>query len=190
MAAAAGSARQRFELRCERVAGDEAYALRVTRTRLNKLENLMNSNQKLRTVIKGLFQSVNELEEMFPHRKFTLDGHLVGSIGEVIVAEEYNLELLPQSTKTHDAKSKDRLVQIKLTQVNQVELRSEPEHLIVHKLLPDGTSEKIFNGPGSIVWASGIHQKSGEKSISLTKLKKLMMEVPITSQLKRKQYHL
>lgn len=52
--------------------------------------------------IKELYKITNELESSYPGRKFTIDGHLVGSIGEVIVAEYYGLTLLPNSTKTHD----------------------------------------------------------------------------------------
>ena len=37
--------------------------------------------------IKELFAITQELEAMYPGRKFTIDGHLVGSIGEVLVAE-------------------------------------------------------------------------------------------------------
>ena len=36
-------------------------------------------------------------------RPFTPDGHMVGSTGEVLAAFIYGLELLPQSTATHDA---------------------------------------------------------------------------------------
>ena len=69
--------------------------------------------------IKQLYKITNELEQTYPGRKFTVDGHLVGSIGEVIVAEHYGLSLLPNSTKTHDAVSKEgKQVQIKATQVN------------------------------------------------------------------------
>ena len=57
--------------------------------------------------IKQLYKITNELEQTYPGRKFTVDGHLVGSIGEVIVAEHYGLSLLPNSTKTHDAVSKE-----------------------------------------------------------------------------------
>jgi hypothetical protein len=71
--------------------------------------------------IKELYRITNELETEYPGRKFTIDGHLVGSIGEVIVAENYGLELLPNSTETHDAKTKDgKLVQIKATQINRI----------------------------------------------------------------------
>ncbi len=46
-------------------------------------------------LIGRLYDIVDRLEELFPGRKFTPDGHLVGSIGEVIAANLYDLELLP-----------------------------------------------------------------------------------------------
>jgi hypothetical protein len=48
---------------------------------------------------------VRRLESRFPDRKFTLDGHLVGSIGEVWAAHLFDLLLLPPSEATHDAVS-------------------------------------------------------------------------------------
>ena len=125
--------------------------------------------------IKELYKITNELEKEYPGRKFTIDGHLVGSIGEVIVAEHYGLTLLPNSTKTHDACSKDKkLVQIKATQVKGVSISSEPDYIIVIKLLPDGSWEEIYNGPGKPVWDSaGKMQKNGHRSIPLNKLNNL-----------------
>lgn len=46
-------------------------------------------------LIRELYCVVNELETLFPGRNFTLDGHLVGSIGEVLAAHYYELDLLP-----------------------------------------------------------------------------------------------
>ncbi len=46
-------------------------------------------------LIGRLYDIVDRLEELFPGRKFTPDGHLIGSIGEVIAANLYGLELLP-----------------------------------------------------------------------------------------------
>ena len=60
-------------------------------------------------------------------RHFTPDGHLVGSIGEVLVASYYGLELLPASSQTHDAKSDSgKMVQIKATQVKQGKMACFP----------------------------------------------------------------
>ncbi len=139
----------------------------------------MEKIKNIPTIIRELYSLVHRLEDLFPGRKFTPDGHLVGSIGEVLAASKYSLELLPASAEKHDAKTPDgRLVQIKATQVKNVALRSEPEHLLVIKILPDGTSEEVYNGPGNLAWENcGKLQKNGQRSITLFKLKKLMLHV-------------
>lgn len=40
-------------------------------------------------------------------RKFTPDGHLVGSIGEAMAAHMFDLRLLPAATPKHDATTAD-----------------------------------------------------------------------------------
>ena len=139
----------------------------------------MEKIENIPTIIRELYSLVHRLEDLFPGRKFTPDGHLVGSIGEVLAASKYGLELLPASTKKHDAKSADgKLVQIKATQVRSVALRSKPDHILVLKILPDGTSEEIYNGPGKLVWENcGRLQTNGQRSISLIKLEKLMLQI-------------
>lgn len=129
--------------------------------------------------IKELYKITGELERSYPGRKFTIDGHLVGSIGEVIVSEHYGLSLLPNSTKTHDAVSVEgKYVQIKATQVQGISISSEPDHVIVIKLLPDGSWEEVYNGPGKPVWDNaGKMQKNGQRPISLSKLRNLMDSV-------------
>jgi len=121
----------------------------------------MSSHKKDRigqipAIVGRLCKAVRELEVLFPDRPFTLDGHLVGSIGEVIAAHTYGLTLLPPSTECHDAKSKDgRLVQIKATQGRMIGLRHKPDFLVVLKLLKNGTTEEIYNGPGKPAWDCG-----------------------------------
>ena len=126
--------------------------------------------------VQELFSITHELEQYHPAKKFTLDGVLVGSIGEVLVAEHYGLTLLPNSHKTHDAITQDgKLVQIKTTQINKVSISSEPDFLIVIKLFPSGEWEEVYNGLGSLVWSNaGKIQKNGQRPISLSKLKELM----------------
>jgi hypothetical protein len=71
---------------------------------------------KLPAPVADIYRAVAELERLYPGRKFTPDGHLVGSIGEVIAAEHFGLKLLALSHPGHDATDADgRLVQIKLT---------------------------------------------------------------------------
>ncbi len=129
--------------------------------------------------IKELYKITNELENSYPGRKFTIDGHLVGSIGEVIVAEHYGLDLLPNSTETHDAISTEgKYVQIKATQINRIAISSEPDYLIVIKLFSNGSWEEVYNGPGKSVWDNdGKVQKNGQRPISLSKLRSLMSSV-------------
>ena len=126
--------------------------------------------------IKELYKITNELESSYPGRKFTIDEHLVGSIGEVIVAEHYGLELLRNSTETHDAVSTDgKYIQIKATQINRIAISSEPDYLIVIKIFSDGSWEEVYNGPGKPVWDNaGKMQKNGQRPISLSKLRSLM----------------
>jgi hypothetical protein len=40
-----------------------------------------------------IYKATTELEALYPGRKFTPDGHLVGSIGEVVAAEALSLIL-------------------------------------------------------------------------------------------------
>ena len=137
----------------------------------------MIDHKKLQTLVKQLYNTVNELEKMFPGRHFTPDGHLVGSLGECLVADAYELELLAASNKGYDAITKNGLkVEIKATQSKSVAFRSEPEHTIIIKIIPDGTFEEIYNGSGSLVWEQFKNKKrpsNGQFQISINKLKAL-----------------
>lgn len=127
-------------------------------------------------LIHRLYELVSEFETLFPGRKFTPDGHLVGSIGEVLAAHRYQLQLYQASAEGHDAiTSSGQQVQIKATQGKTIALRSEPSYLIVLQLLRSGEAVEVFNGPGSLAWQScGAMQKNGQRPISLSKLKVLM----------------
>lgn len=137
--------------------------------------------------IKALYEISHDLEELFPGRHYTPDGHMIGSIGEAVAASYYNLELFPASEKTHDAKAPDgRLVQIKATQVNRVALSSEPEWLLVLKIHKDGTFSEEYNGPGKLAWEHcGKLQKNGQRPISLAKLRELQTAIPQSDRLRQ-----
>ena len=98
--------------------------------------------------ITELLEIVNEFEEAFSGRKFTLDGHLLGSIGEVLAEYYYGIVLARNSNKTHDGTKDGKQVQIKITQGKSVDINDIPEHLLVmflHKR--DGTVYEVYNGP-------------------------------------------
>lgn len=136
--------------------------------------------------IATLYNIVETLEETFPGRPFTPDGHLVGSLGEVMAAAMFNLELQPPSQKGFDAighdLNGDRIrVEIKFTQRKTVSFNHDPHdvHVIV-LALNKSTKEPycVYNGPGSIL---GEHlssrRKNGQKTISVTKLKNAQNQV-------------
>jgi hypothetical protein len=101
-------------------------------------------------------------------------------LGEVLASHYYDLELLPCSTICHDARTKDGiLVQVKATQGTSVALRAQPDHLLVILLKKDGSIDEVYNGPGEFAWTHcGKQQKNGQSPISVSKLRKLMTEIP------------
>ena len=106
---------------------------------------------------------------------------MVGSLGECLVADAYNLELKTASNKGYDAVTESGLeVEIKATQSNSVGFRSQPKHTIIIKILSDGTFEEIYNGPGTLVWDHFKDKRlpsNGQFQISLKKLRQLNQTV-------------
>jgi hypothetical protein len=102
-------------------------------------------------------------------RRFTLDGKLVGDIGEVLVAEKYCLELLPESTPVHDAEDElGRKIQIKASFKNYCyfpgEGKSVPEYFLAVNITEDGELEELFNGPGSYLVEHYIKKRNLKKA--------------------------
>ncbi|MGC8122117.1 DUF6998 domain-containing protein [Marinobacter sp. VGCF2001] len=149
----------------------------------------MIDHGKFRALVKQLYATVNELEGMFPGRHFTPDGHMVGSLGECLVADAYNLDLKTASNKGYDAITKCGLeVEIKATQSNSVAFRSQPQHTIIIKIMPDGTFEEIYNGPGVLVWEQFNGKRvpsNGQFQISLNKLRQLNQSVTVADRVPR-----
>jgi hypothetical protein len=150
-----------------------------------------SSVRKIQELIRHLYDVIGKLEHEIPDRKFTPDGHLVGSLGESIARCWYGLHLLENSSEAHDARaSNGRLVQIKATQRNRVALYSKPEHLIVLSFDPSGKVQEEFNGPGEAMWhAVSKKAKNGQSSISIRKLRAVMDDVPPSDRLKRLDPH-
>ena len=133
-------------------------------------------------VVTELNALVTELNERYKAlgRRFTLDGHLVGSLGEVYAHEVYGVDLAPSSNKGFDGTCAGKQVEIKVTQRKSITLTSEPEHLSAFLMHPDGVFQEIYNGPGSAVWdtvKSKPRPSNGQYSIRLSTLKLLMERV-------------
>mgnify|MGYP001130455131 CR=1 FL=1 len=139
-------------------------------------------------LIRDIYAAVDELEQMFPGRHFTPDGHMVGSIGEAIAAYYYGIELLPASAKRHDGKVNGRRVQVKTTQGKRIAISSEPQYLLVLQLTREGDFREIYSGPGSHVWARVSGKpvpKNGQYQVGLSTLSRLMELVPDDERIQR-----
>ena len=138
----------------------------------SKIESLKHNYRTIASMI-------SEMEKNFPDRHFTMDGHLVGSIGECMAAYFYNIELSKSSQRNYDGIKDGIEIQIKTTQKKTVLISSKPEHLIVLQLLEDGQVLEVFNGPGDVVWnMAGKMDKHGYYHFTVKKLTELNQRVP------------
>jgi Family of unknown function (DUF6998) len=125
---------------------------------------------------------VAELEAMHPGRKFPLDGHLVGSIGEAAAETLFDLTLVTASSAGHDAVAADgRKVEIKATYGTRgVAIRTTShtaaDALIVLRLsrTVGVAHEVVFNGPlAAASQAAGATGSNGQAPMSLSRLRSL-----------------
>lgn len=133
-------------------------------------------------LVNQLHAIVQELEEMHPGRKFPLDGHLLGSIGEAAAEAMFDLTLVAASSAGHDAiAAEGRKVEIKATYgTRRVAIRKTSHatatSLIVLKLSrsPRVEHEIVFNGPLLVAsQAAGPTQSNGQAPVSLTRRRAL-----------------
>jgi len=110
------------------------------------------SRDAINGALRLIFQAIEQLKAAFPSRVFTIDGRLVGDVGEVIAELEYDLSLHAVSQPTHDGTTSDgRNVQIKATFKESLTFRTTPDFYLGFKLYEDGRHEEVFNGPGKLI---------------------------------------
>jgi hypothetical protein len=133
----------------------------------------------IHTLVKELYEIVNQLDKLYEkkERSFTPDGHLVGSIGECIIADRFGLELKRSSNKGYDATQGEKNIEIKVTQKKRVAFRGDqPQFVIAGILSKKGEVEIIYNGPGSVIWREFDGKKipsNGQRTVSVARLKEL-----------------
>ena len=107
----------------------------------------------IQDAVKDLLRIVAQLQATYPKKRFTLDGRLIGDLGETLVEGAYDVEIFEGLEKHHDGKSSDgRLVQIKATMQRALTFPGDhvPDYYLRIQIHRDGTFSEIFNGPGSI----------------------------------------
>ncbi|MDY4193551.1 DUF6998 domain-containing protein [Bariatricus sp. HCP28S3_A7] len=145
------------------------------------MEKIVYTKEKMDAIkekIQKLISIVKELETDFPGRHFTLDGHLVGSIGEVMAAYYYGIELYAASAVAHDGEIDGKKVQIKISQQDDIVINHEPEYLIVLYLRKNGDVFEVYNGPGEAPWNSASKRDShNNRHMRVNKLMELDKQV-------------
>jgi hypothetical protein len=130
---------------------------------------------KLPKSVAKIYEAVAELSAEYPGRPFTPDGHLIGSIGEVVARETFGSELREPSNKHHDARCSLRGdVEVKITAGKSISMRGPCNHLIVLKVISPQYAEIIFDGSGIGLWQdAGETASNGQRRVSLAKLRRL-----------------
>lgn len=137
-------------------------------------------------LVEQLHAVVDELEAMHPGRKFPLDGHLVGSIGEAAAEAMFDIALVPASSAGHDAVAGDgRRVEVKATYGSSGVAIRQTSHgaaaaLIVLKLSrkPGIQHEVVFNGPLATAFqVVGLFGSNGQARMGLSRLRSLNLTV-------------
>ena len=137
-----------------------------------------------------IFTGIKLLKTKYPNREFTIDGRLVGDIGEILAAENYDIELDLKSQPKHDGTMIDgKRVQIKATFKDKLTIKEIPDYYLGFKINKDGTFEEIYNGPAKkIIEKFSTRSGFGNKLINLPNsiLKKLSSEIEEKDRIKRK----
>ena len=144
-------------------------------------------------VVKELVAARNRLREHYKSAglKFTLDGNLVGDIGEAIAAELFGIKLVAANGTGIDGHAADgRSVQVKATGTGRgpvfrhVDTRAD--HLLFFDIdFENLKGEVIFNGPEHIALTKMPEAWIGQRPVSKVQIRAADALVPIEDRLKR-----
>ncbi len=126
----------------------------------------MHEKERIADALRLIFDGIDSLKVAFPGKEFTIDGRLVGDIGEVIASLESDVDLFDVLVKGHDGRTSDgRLVQVKATFKDSLTFRTVPDYYLGIRLYRNGTYEEIFNGPGKLIYEKYKHRKGIGKDL-------------------------
>lgn len=136
-----------------------------------------------------IFNGISLLRKEFEKKHFTIDGRLVGDIGEVIAARDFDIILHEKQKPYSDAVTSDgkKEVQIKATFKDNLTFKKSKgengESLLYlgFKLNEDGSYQVIYNGTCDQIVEKFRHRKGFEKdllSFSIKSLSELSKKIP------------
>ncbi len=109
--------------------------------------------------VASIYEATAASQAWYPGGKFTPDGHLVGSIGEVIAAEALSLTLYPMSRSGHDDYDANGDVQIKMTAGKEVRMYATCVRLVVLRVVSSQEAEIVYDGPVQPPWENAKKRK-------------------------------
>lgn len=106
--------------------------------------------------IQQLLDITSSLKKQYKGKlDFSLDGRLVGDIGEALVSEKFDIELYGKNEQTYDGyhRPSGKKVQIKASMAYNFSYpyNVDLEHYIAVHIEPDGELEVLYNGPGRYI---------------------------------------
>jgi len=147
------------------------------------------------SALSDLLRIVRDLNVANPAKKFTLDGRLLGDIGEVMAERNYAIRLLPGLARYHDAKTEKgkKHVQVKVTMKDSLTFpaRHVPVLYLGLKILQDGSVEEVYNGPGKVIadlLAGRNLPRTNLHSVPIDRLRKLSATIPPESRVPHRCY--
>ena len=144
----------------------------------------------LEQALKQIFAGINELRAALPGKAFTIDGRLVGDIGEAIAQRDYEVRLFDHLARDYDGVTPcGRRVQVKATFKESLTFHRVPDYYLGLKLYEDGRYEEIYNGPGQLI-AERFQHRSGFAqqllSFPIKTLRALSEQVPSDQRIARR----
>jgi hypothetical protein len=133
--------------------------------------------------VSKLLGIVDQLQQTHPKKKFTLDGRLIGDIGEILVEAQFDVKLFEVMQPHHGGVTSDgRQIQIKTTMKDALTFPCDhvPEYYLGIKIGREGKFDVVFNGPGVIAGEAVRNRKKSKTnlhSISVATLHKLNRKV-------------
>ncbi|UQV17617.1 hypothetical protein MU852_12285 [Brevundimonas albigilva] len=144
---------------------------------------MSNAHEDVAEGLRLIFEGIRHLQGHCGTRhRFTIDGRLVGDIGELIAEREFEIRLDRVGRADYDAVAEHtgRDVQIKAGFKDSLTFKKTPDLYLGLRLSEDGSHEVIFNGPGDVI-AEAMKTRAGfgEKllSISMARLRSLNARV-------------
>lgn len=134
----------------------------------------MPNDESVQQLVAKVFSCCHELS-LRTGRPISPDGHLVGSLGEVIAAERLNLRLMAPSNHGFDAIGPaGERVEIKTTARSSIQISNDgtlAERFVIVQLEASGAAHIVFDGQADDVLAvAGSPQKNGQRRVSLGRL--------------------